>query len=141
VYAATAWHWVDPVIRYRKAHALLRPGGHLAFWSAQHAFPRAFDPFFAEIQEVYDAIGESHPGEAWPPPPPEELPDASAEIEATGLFDAVQVRRYLWEVRYTADEYVSLLDAFSGHMSMDAAKRAVLYDEVRRRMGARADPT
>ena len=26
-------------------------------------------------------------------------------------------------------------------MSMDAAKRAVLYDEIRRRIGARADPT
>jgi SAM-dependent methyltransferase len=24
VYAATAWHWVDPAIRYRKAHRLLR---------------------------------------------------------------------------------------------------------------------
>jgi len=141
VYAATAWHWVDPAIRYRKAHALLRPGGHLAFWSAQHAFPRDFDPFFAEIQEVYDAIGESHPGEAWPPPPPEELPDAAAEIHATGLFDGVRVKRYVWEVTYTADEYVSLLDTFSGHMSMDAAKRAVLYDEVRMRIGARADPT
>ena len=70
VYAATAWHWIDPAIRYREAHRLLRPGGHLAFWSARHAFPAGFDRFFAEIQEVYDAIGESHPGE-WPPPPPE----------------------------------------------------------------------
>jgi SAM-dependent methyltransferase len=67
VYAATAWHWIDPAIRYRKAHRLLRLGGHLAFWSARHAFPAGFDPFFAEIQEVYDAVGESHPGE-WPPP-------------------------------------------------------------------------
>jgi SAM-dependent methyltransferase len=141
VYAATAWHWVDPAIRYRKAHALLRPGGHLAFWSAQHAFPRGFDPFFSEIQEVYDAIGESYPGESWPPPPPEELPDASAEIEATGLFDDVKVKHYVWESTYTADEYVALLDTFSGHMSMDAAKRAVLYGEIRRRIGARADPT
>ena len=31
VYAATAWHWLDPAIRYGKAHQLLRPGGHLAF--------------------------------------------------------------------------------------------------------------
>jgi SAM-dependent methyltransferase len=50
VYAATAWHWVDPEIRYRKAHQLLRHGGHLAFWSASHAFPPGFDPFFEAIQ-------------------------------------------------------------------------------------------
>jgi hypothetical protein len=98
VYAATAWRWIDPTIRYRKGHRLLQAGGHLAFWSAQHAFPAGFDPFFAEIQEVYDALGESHAGE-WPPPPPEQIPDQAAEIEGTGLFEETQVRRYVWETR------------------------------------------
>ena len=41
VFAATAWHWIDPAVRYRKAWDLLRDGGHLAFWSAAHAFPAA----------------------------------------------------------------------------------------------------
>ncbi len=136
VYAATAWHWVDPALRYRKAHALLRPGGHLAFWNALHAFPEGFDPFFTEIQEVYDAIGESF-GDAWPPPPPEQAPESSAEIEASGLFDGVRLRRYVWEQAYTADEYVALLDTFSGHLSMEAPKRERLYREIRVRLGDR----
>jgi len=139
VYAATAWHWVDPATRYRKAHRLLRPGGHLAFWSALHAFPEGFDPFFSEIQEVYDAIGESHPGE-WPPPPPDEIPDDRADIEASGLFENVEVRRYVWETSYTADEYIALLDTFSGHISMKPAKREHLYHKIRQRFGQRADP-
>jgi SAM-dependent methyltransferase len=63
VFAATGWHWLDPAVRYRKAHELLRPGGHLAFWSALHAFPAGFDPFFAEIQDVYDEIGEHWEGD------------------------------------------------------------------------------
>jgi SAM-dependent methyltransferase len=139
VYAATAWHWIDPAIRYRKAHRLLQPGGHLAFWSARHAFPAGFDPFFAEIQEVYDAIDESHPGE-WPPPPPEQIPDEAAEIGATGLFEEIRVRRYVWEKRYTAEEYISLLNTFSGHIAMEATKREHLYREIRRRIGRRPDP-
>jgi SAM-dependent methyltransferase len=139
VYAATAWHWVDPAIRYRKAHELLRPGGHLAFWSAQHAFPAGFDPFFGEIQEVYDAIGESHRGE-WPPPPPDEVADDRAEIEASGLFADVEIRRYVWELSYTAEEYVALLDTFSGHIAMEPAKREHLYGEIRRRIRKRTDP-
>jgi len=138
VYAATAWHWLDPLVRYRKAHRLLRPGGHLAFWSALHAFPVGFDPFFSDIQEVYDAIGESHPGE-WPPPPPEEIPDAAAEVEASGLFDDVEVRRYVWERSYTAEEYLALLNTFSGHIAMQEAKREHLYREIRRRIGQRRD--
>jgi SAM-dependent methyltransferase len=139
VYAATAWHWVDPEIRYRKAHRLLRPGGHLAFWSARHAFPAGFDPFFTEIQEVYDAIGESHPGE-WPPPPPDAIPEDRAEIEASGLFDEIEVRRYVWETLYTADDYVALLDTFSGHIAMETAEREHLYREIRQRIGQRRDP-
>jgi len=136
VYAATAWHWVDPALRYRKAHGLLRPGGHLAFWTALHAFPAGFDPFFTEIQEVYDAIGESY-DEAWPPPPPDEMPDASEEIEASGLFEEIRVRQYVWEGIYSADEYIALLETFSGHISMDLSKREQLYREIRARIGGR----
>lgn len=133
VFAATAWHWLDADVKYRKAHDLLRPGGHLAFWAAVHAFPEGFDPFFTEIQEVYDEINESYPGE-WPPPP---AADKAAEIEASRLFGGVQVRRYLWELRYTADEYVALLDTFSGHLEMTDPQRARLYGEIRRRLGDR----
>jgi hypothetical protein len=61
VYAATAWHWVDPAVRYRRARAALRPGGHLAFWSALHVMPDDGDPFFREIQDVYGEIGEALP--------------------------------------------------------------------------------
>ncbi len=136
MYAATAWHWVDPALRYAKAHRLLRPAGHLAFWSALHAFPEGFDPFFTEIQGVYDAIGESFDGE-WPPTPPDQAPDSSEEIQASGLFEDIRVRRYVWEREYTADEYVALLDTFSGHISMEAPRRERLYREIRVRLGGR----
>ena len=139
VFAATAWHWLDPKIRYRKAHDLLRPGGHLAFWGALHAFPSGFDPFFSEIQEVYDELGESRPGD-WPPPRPDEVRDHAAEIEASGLFERVDVRRYLWESSYTAEQYLALLSTFSGHIAMEPAKRERLYEEIRRRVGAREHP-
>jgi SAM-dependent methyltransferase len=138
VYAATAWHWVDPRVRYRKAHRLLRPEGHLAFWSALHAFPADFDPFFTEIQQVYDAIGESYEGE-WPPAAPDRIPDDSAEIEASGLFEEVNVRHYVWETYYTAEHYIALLNTFSGHIAMEAAKRDRLYSEIRRRIRRRPD--
>ena len=77
-------------------------------------------------------IGESWQG-AWPPPPDHQ----AAQVEATGLFGDVQVRRYLWELAYTADEYVALLDTFSGHIEMTDAQRARLYGEIRRRLGCR----
>src|SRR5437870_3891398 len=84
-----------PAELYVKVHELLRAGGNLAFWSAGHAFPVDFDPFFAEIQSVYDALGEGR-GDPWPPPTPDQVPDSAPEILASGLFEDVRVRRYVW---------------------------------------------
>ena len=83
VYAATAWHWIDPAVRYQRAWQALRPGGHLAFWTAGHVFPEGGDPFFAEIQDIYDEIGEALPP-GTPQPRPGELADERAGIEASG---------------------------------------------------------
>jgi SAM-dependent methyltransferase len=137
--AATAWHWVDPLIRLRRAWEVLRPGGHLAYWGATHVFPVGGDPFFREIQEVYAEIGEGLPADA-PWPAPGELPDDRAELEASGLFDEVVVRHFDWEVVYDVDAYLELLDTFSSHLAMEPAQRDRLYGEIRRRLGARPDP-
>ncbi|HEY2489197.1 MAG TPA: methyltransferase domain-containing protein [Streptosporangiaceae bacterium] len=138
VFAATAWHWIDPEIRYLKARELLKPGGHLAFWEAVHVFPDGGDPFFREIQDVYDEINEGMPpGSGFPRP--DELTDSTAEIEASGLFTDVAVRRFDWEIRYTAEGYIRLLDTFSGHIAMADWQRDRLYGEIRRRLAARPD--
>jgi len=137
-YAATAWHWIDPDVRYRRAWQALRPGGHLAFWSAGHVFPEGGDPFFAEIQDIYDEIGEALPPGA-PRPRPGELPDERAGIEASGLFEVTGVRHYDWERVYPAEEYIELLETFSGHLAMADWKRRRLYGEIRRRLALRRD--
>jgi SAM-dependent methyltransferase len=138
VYAATAWHWIDPATRYQRAWELLRPGGHLAFWSATHVVPDCGDSFFFEIQGVYEEIGEGLPEDAtWPRPG--ELPDDRVEIEGSGFFEDVVVHNFDWEISYNAEEYIALLDTFSGHIAMEASKRDHLYTEIRRRLAQRSD--
>jgi SAM-dependent methyltransferase len=138
VFAATAWHWIDPAVKYRRAWELLGPGGHLAVWAAGHVFPAGGDPFFREIQDVYDEIGEGQPpGQGQPQPG--ELPDDLAEFEASGLFEDVAVRHFDWPVIYTAEEYIRLLNTFSGHIAMAAWQRDRLYGEIRRRLAERPD--
>ncbi|MDQ2847852.1 MAG: methyltransferase domain-containing protein [Actinomycetota bacterium] len=138
VFAATSWHWIDPAVRYRTAWELLRPAGHLAFWSATHVFPNGGDPFFAQIQDVYDEIGKGKPANPIRPRPGE-LPDQADEIRRSGLFDDIQVRHLDWEISYPADEYIALLDTFSGHIAMPAPKREQLYTEIRHRLATRPD--
>ncbi|TMF07819.1 MAG: class I SAM-dependent methyltransferase [Chloroflexi bacterium] len=137
VYAASSWHWLDPDIRYARAAGLLKPGGSLAIISGGHAFPKDADPFFRDIQQVYEAIGEDKVVE-WPLPA--DVPDMREEIEVTGLFGDFQSRRYVWELVYTAKEYIDLLNTFSGHIALDPEKRDYLYRNVRDRINARSDP-
>jgi SAM-dependent methyltransferase len=138
VFAATAWHWLDPEVRYRRAWEALRPGGHLAIWRQEHVFPDGGDPFFREIQDVYAEIGEGlPPGAAWPRPG--ELPDARAEMTESGLFEVVGVRQYDWERVYCAEQYIELLSTFSDHLSMTGWQRDRLYGEIRRRLARRPD--
>jgi SAM-dependent methyltransferase len=138
VFAATAWHWLNAEVRYQQAWRLLRPGGHLAIWSATHVVPENGDPIFAQLQHIYDQIGEGLPDDAVSPRPGE-LPDDRDEIERTGLFDAVAVRQFDWEVSYDADGYLRLLDTFSGHIAMQPWQRDRLYGEIRRRLAQRPD--
>ena len=138
VYAATAWHWVDPKVRYATAADLLLPGGHLAFWNAVHVIPYDGDTFFEEIQDVYEEIGEGIPPGA-PLPRPQELDDEAADIESSGLFDVVEVRQYDWETVYDAPDYIELLNTFSGHIAMEQWQRDRLYGEIRRRLAQRPD--
>jgi len=138
VFAATAWHWIDPAVKYRKAASLLRPGGHVAFWEAVHVIPDDGDPFFREIQDVYDEIGEGLPGE-WVTSTAETLPSFAAEIAASGLFIDTVIRRFQWEIRYSAVDYIRLLETFSGHIAMEPWQRDRLYGEIRRRLAQRPD--
>jgi hypothetical protein len=99
-----------------------------------------FDPFFTEIQDVYEELtGPS--GLRWPPPRPEEKPDSADEIAATGCFGDVTARRYLWQRDYTAPQYIALLGTFSNHLTMNPAAQEALYAEVRSRLleGAATD--
>lgn len=138
VYAATAWHWIDPAVGYQHAWRVLRPGGHLAIWAASHVLPDDGDPFFQQIQAVYDEIGESAPSDSFFPKPGS-LPTDRAAIEASGLFTVALAKEFIWARRYTAEQYIALLDTFSGHIDMARWQRDRLYGEIRRRLAARPD--
>ena len=102
--------------------------------------PDGGDPFFSEIQPVYDEIGEGMPaGSAFPRPG--ELTVQTAEIETSGLFEVTLVRHFDWEQVYDADGYIALLDTFSGHIAMADWQRERLYGEIRRRLAERPDGT
>ena len=108
----------------------------MAFWNATHLVPDSGDPFFSDIQNVYEEIGEGSPA-GWVPTRPGQLTDSRAEIEGSGLFDVVAIGQFDWEVTDHAIEYVALLNTFSSHIAMNGDKRDHLYAEINRRLAQR----
>jgi len=137
VVAFTAFHWINPEVKFAKAARLLRDGGALAVVTTQHVSPDGGDPFWADVQEDYDTIVPSDDNR--PPPRPDDVGDLGGEIEASGCFRNVAVRRYLWDVSYTADDYISVLDTYSGHRALHHETRQRLYERIHRRIEARPE--
>jgi hypothetical protein len=64
---------------------------------------------------------------------------STEEIAASGVFTDVVIRRFDWEIRYTAESYIRLLETFSGNIMMEPWRRDRLYGEIRRRFALRPD--
>ena len=131
--SATAFHWLDPTVAYPKVVRALRPGGTIALFWNEHVFSDASGGFFEAAQEVYEretpeiVKPDDHKGL----PQPHELPDRTAEIEASGLFDGVIRRDYRWDEPYDAEGYLRVLSTYSGHMALDPASRERLLAGIR----------
>jgi SAM-dependent methyltransferase len=130
VVSFTAFHWIDPEVRFAKPAEVLRPGGALAVVQPHTVLND--DRFWIESQEDYDAVVPSPDNR--PPKRPDEVEDMSAEIEASGVFRNVAARRHLWETHYTADEYVALISTYSPNLDLDEATRARLLERIHRRI-------
>jgi SAM-dependent methyltransferase len=138
VVAFTAFHWIAPELRYAKPVRLLRPGGVLAVVAGPHVLPAEGDSFFAEVQADYDTV-VPHPDNR-PPPAPEEIESSwTDEFRASGLFRAVDERRHLHALRYTADEYVAVLGTFSDNLALPEQQREELFRRIHKRIAQRPD--
>lgn len=122
VVAFTSFHWIAPEVRYTKTARLLRPGGALAVVQPQHVLLPGVDVSF------WDSV---FAGGDWRPPAPDEVGDLREEIEASGLFSDVTVRTHLWDVEYTADGYVAMLDTHSPVLALPEEQRHEIYSRLR----------
>ncbi|GCE29591.1 methyltransferase type 11 [Dictyobacter alpinus] len=131
VFSATAFHWIDPAISYQKTAQALKPSGAIALFWHLHVQNEASAGFFEEVQQIYQRLvpeqGESYNPLLWPHEVQETV---KTEIEQTGLFHDVAVRRYHWDITYDAASYLRLLDTYSNHRALEKHQHDSLFHDI-----------
>jgi trans-aconitate methyltransferase len=127
IYSAQAWHWIDPVIRFRKARQLLGDRGLLAaFWNRVDWDACALSD---ELQEVYAGVAAELAAENRMMPAAGEEEHWLTDVAGTG-FLAPEVRSYPWRREYSTSEYVDLLSTHSHHIVLEPRVLSELLEAV-----------
>jgi SAM-dependent methyltransferase len=132
VFACNSFHWIEPGVRFRKSAALLRPGGHLIVLATPWVIPTGADRFWWDVQDDYAAAGAGRVDPATAHP--DRVGDLGAAVRASGLFEEPAIRRYPFDVTFSADDYAVHLSTQSGMTQLPPAAQADLIERIRRRI-------
>ena len=125
----TAWHWVDHATRADRVLAALAPGGRLATVTTAHVRGDTVE-FFTQAQECYLSWDPAtDPDEALQTPA--EVPEIIDEIDSDPRFAPAIRRRFVRDITYTADDYLAVLQTYSGHRALSPERRHGLLTCVR----------
>ncbi|MBQ2709228.1 MAG: class I SAM-dependent methyltransferase [Clostridia bacterium] len=119
IYSATAFHWVDEEIGYKKALALLKPGGVFARFANRPGPDTAHPGLHEAIQAVYAEFMPRSGGKVWFH---EEKAAELAAIPQKYGFTGCTYRLYRRTRDFTAAEYVRLLGTYSDHIALGEEK-------------------
>jgi SAM-dependent methyltransferase len=126
VMSATAWHWVDPGVSYKKAAEALRPGAALAVFGYWHV-AGGDQEFFERVQHCYVSFMPGSDPDVRLQDPACFEADTSA-LEASGLFQRPETRTYVNEETYSHAQYLDLLSTYSGHRDLNEEARKGLFE-------------
>ena len=133
VYAASAFHWIDPDTGYQKVCTALKPSGWLALWWNRNAAIPGNDDFAKVARGIYERLAPELVTADIDPPAIGDVPiPAGNRIADSGLFGPVREQRYAFTRRYDAETLIALFDSYSRYQVLEPARRATLFDELRR---------
>lgn len=138
--AAASWHWVDPVIGWRTAHDVLRPGAWMAL-IGHVVVRRPGEPeVYAETADLHQRFSPDNPD--WGHPPLEDEIRASDEgwglVSGPGaLFGPTVVRWYPTVQWFDGQGFADLLRTTSIYRKLSSEVREPLLDAVSERIRTR----
>ena len=124
-----SFHWVDPMIALPRIHTLLEPGGSLALaWNDIEAQ--------GELQTRLAAVAARYHAEGTTASLGTAAEDRFASVEhpaltqlrATGF--TAHESTFVEELRYSRDDWLSMVFTYSAQLTMDPVKRAIMREDM-----------
>ncbi len=143
--AASAWHWVDPSIGWRRAHDLLHPGGWMALLGNVVVSRPGELEVYAETADLHERYSPGNSDSGHPPLERDvrtSNEDWGLVQDPGGLFGPTIVRWCPADQWFDGDGFADLLRSTSPYRRLDHDVREPLLDAVaeriRTQMGDRA---
>jgi SAM-dependent methyltransferase len=129
VFAATAYHWIEPAAQLDRPAELLKKDGYLAIVDLVQVDSPSDRGFFTAAQPIYERYGEDHKG---PSSPRREDVDPwmRAALSNDTRFTDVCLYCYDWDQTYTAAQYRQLMLSYSPTQVMPMEARQGLLDDM-----------
>jgi ubiquinone/menaquinone biosynthesis C-methylase UbiE len=127
IVSATAFHWIDPEVKFSKSARLLRPGGWLALLAIGERYD---DPLNAALHRMWTARSEDKAWSVRKPPA-----DADA-IVGSGLFGPPVHRTHRQRATVPADTVIGVENTRAVALSWPADDREAFTAELRSHLGS-----
>ena len=132
IYSASAFHWIDEEIGYKKVYDILKDGGVFARF-ANHPYRDKGNPALSkEIDKIYvDYYYQYYNKE---PKTPTEYSEKQARTRALIAgkygFTDIQYKLFYRTRTFSAKEYAMLLGTYSDHIAIEENIRTKFFSEI-----------
>ena len=126
IFSATAFHWLDINIKYKKCYSLLSDGGYLVLlWND---FPDSNNPI---IDEAYRRLFSFYPGKAKISNSENTINDArKKEILDSGVFEIADYLHYKWFTFEKREIFIKGFFSQSSFLSLNQEQKQLLSNEI-----------
>ncbi|WP_346930348.1 class I SAM-dependent methyltransferase [Clostridium sp.] len=128
IYSATAFHWISEDVGYPKALRLLKDNGTIALFWNKPFVSRENDLLHQKIQNIYQKYIPSNTKTV--EQDTQRYNKISETIQAYG-FRNLEMKLYHQTRKFSAEDYICLLNTYSDHRSMPANTKQLFENEVK----------
>ena len=128
IYSASAFHWIDNTIKYKKCSQLLCENGYLALlW---HEYPHAELDITNRAFELLASYKLKGVTAQQKPTRKQRIQERIDEINASGYFRFLETFEHHWMIEQTPERFFKGFKTQSGFLSLDEPVKAALSAEL-----------